>query len=125
MTNLAEFVHSTRVKHGLSQKEFADKIGASQTAVSYWESGKRQIGIDQLWKIAEVFNLNLRMLDLTAGLEEDEQNLLMIYNQLSEAGKARAAEMLEILLYAQKYLSDDPKFKDFLNEDLTPKDSSK
>ena len=67
----------------------------------------------------------MRMLDLTAGLEEDEQNLLMIYNQLSEAGKARATEMLEILLYAQKYLSDDPKFKDFLNEDLTPKDSSK
>ena len=35
MTNLAEFVHSTRVKHGLSQKEFADKIGASQTALTY------------------------------------------------------------------------------------------
>lgn len=124
MTNLAEFVHSTRVKHGLSQKEFADKIGASQTAVSYWESGKRQIGIDQLWKIAEVFNLNLRMLDLTAGLEEDEQELLVIYNQLDKNGKARAIEMLEILLYAQKYLSDDPKFKDFLSQKLTPTDSA-
>lgn len=56
MTNLAEFVRSTRVEHGLSQKEFAEKIGASQTAVSYWESGKRQIGIDQIWKIAEAFN---------------------------------------------------------------------
>lgn len=124
MADLAEFVHSTRIKHGLSQKEFAEKIGTSQTVVSYWESGKRKISIEQLTKIAEVFQINLRMLDLTAGLEEDEQELLVIYNQLDKNGKARAFEMLEILLYAQKYLSDDPKFKDFLTQKLTP-DSTK
>lgn len=118
MTNLAEFVRSTRVEHGLSQKEFAEKIGASQTAVSYWESGKRQIGIDQIWKIAEAFNLNLRMLDLTAGLEEDEQHLLTIYNQLNEGGKAKAIDMLRALLYAQKYLSDDHPVKEIFCKNI-------
>lgn len=118
MTDLAEFVRSIRLKNGLSQKEFADKIGASQTAVSYWESGKRQIGIDQIWKIAEVFGLNLRMLDLTAGLDADEQELLSYYRQFTPQGKSRAIEMLQILLYAQKYAANDPAFNKLLEEPL-------
>lgn len=116
MGDLAEFVHSIRVKNRLSQKEFAEKLGTSQSVVSHWERGTRKLSIEQLEKIAEVFNLNLRMLDLTAGLTQDEQDLLMLYNQFDADMKPKAMELLEMALFAQRYMRNDPNYKELFNK---------
>lgn len=118
MGDLAEFVHSIRVKNRLSQKEFAEKLGTSQSVVSHWERGTRKLSIEQLEKIAEVFNLNLRMLDLTAGLTQDEQDLLMLYNQFDADMKPKAMELLEMALFAQRYMRNDPRYKDLFDKDV-------
>ncbi len=116
MGDLAEFVHSIRVKNRLSQKEFAEKLGTSQSVVSHWERGTRKLSIEQLEKIAEVFNLNLRMLDLTAGLTQDEQDMLMLYNQFDADMKPKAMELLEMALFAQRYMRNDPNYKELFNK---------
>ena len=46
----------------LSQKDFANLIGASQSAVNYWENNERQPRTEQSKKIATAFNIPLYML---------------------------------------------------------------
>lgn len=59
---IAEKLYKLRNDTGLSQKEFADKIGASQSAVNYWENGNRQPRITQIKKIAKAFDIALYIL---------------------------------------------------------------
>ncbi|MBR9954460.1 helix-turn-helix transcriptional regulator [Eubacteriaceae bacterium Marseille-Q4139] len=59
---IAEKLYKLRNDTGLSQKEFADKIGASQSAVNYWENGNRQPRIAQIKKIAKAFDIALYIL---------------------------------------------------------------
>lgn len=50
---LSERIKACRKKHGLTQKQLADKLGVTQTAVSSWETGVRKPGIDVLEIIAD------------------------------------------------------------------------
>lgn len=52
-------IYELRNKLGLTQKEFANTVGVSQSAINYWENGKRQPRIEQLRMIASAFNMNL------------------------------------------------------------------
>lgn len=45
-----------RKEHGLTQTELAEAIGVTQGAVHQWESGKSKPTIDNLKKIAKLFN---------------------------------------------------------------------
>jgi transcriptional regulator with XRE-family HTH domain len=44
---------------GFSQKEFADKLGVSQKAISQWERGERAIPAVILKELKEHLNLNI------------------------------------------------------------------
>ncbi len=56
---VGEKIYKLRIYSGLSQKEFADKVGASQSAINYWENGKRQPRVAQLKKIARFLDFPL------------------------------------------------------------------
>lgn len=43
---------------GWSQMDLANRIIRTQTAVSYWESGKRLISLDDLFKVALTFGIS-------------------------------------------------------------------
>ena len=47
---------SARKERGLSQEEIAEAICVTQSAVHQWESGKSKPTIDNLKKIAKLFN---------------------------------------------------------------------
>lgn len=51
-----------REKRKESQEEFARFLGVTQTAVSYWEQGKRTPPIKTLHKIAEKCNVSIAYL---------------------------------------------------------------
>ena len=53
MTNIKYY----RKQAGLSQAEFAQKMGVAQSAVSQWESGKRIPTVDTVIRIAEVLEI--------------------------------------------------------------------
>lgn len=52
-----ERLYNLRKSMGMSQKDFANKIGASQSAINYWENGKRQPRLEQLEKISKALNM--------------------------------------------------------------------
>ncbi len=44
---------------GLSQKELADRMGVQQTAVSWWERGRREPSFGNAVKLAEALGVNV------------------------------------------------------------------
>ena len=51
-----------RTKVGLTQKDFADKLGVSQSSINYWENGQRIPSIEAAAKIANFFNITIESL---------------------------------------------------------------
>ena len=62
---LAENIKYLREQDGLTQKEFAEKLGVSSGAISMWESGMREPELSRIIKLAEYFSVTLDDLILT------------------------------------------------------------
>ncbi|MDO9534417.1 MAG: helix-turn-helix transcriptional regulator [Bacillota bacterium] len=62
-----------RLKHNLSQKKLAEKLGVTQAMVSKLESGDYNYTIGQLWKVSQKlgFKLNIELEEETEDITED------------------------------------------------------
>lgn len=57
-----EFGKTLRNLHeteNLKQSELAEKLGATQRKVSYWETEKVEPSLADLWRIADFFNISV------------------------------------------------------------------
>lgn len=54
---IGEKIAKFRIDNNLTQKQLADICGFSQSALNFWENGKRQPKIEQLEKIADALNI--------------------------------------------------------------------
>lgn len=63
-TNLKEL----RIEKGFTQEQVADKIGLTRQAISGYESGKRQPGIDILMELAKIYEVDFE--DILYGTKE-------------------------------------------------------
>ena len=81
-TNLKEL----RMEKGLTQEEVADRIGLTRQAISAYEAGKRQPGIDILTKLAEIYETDIEA---------------VLYGRRDGAGKRRVmrAAILTVLVF--------------------------
>lgn len=71
MSNIGSKIKQFRENTHLSQYELADKVGVSQKAVSAWETGRAEPGLDTAAKIAKVLGVPIQSLVL------DEQSDVM------------------------------------------------
>jgi UDP-N-acetylglucosamine 1-carboxyvinyltransferase len=53
---IGQLIHRIRQERGLSQTEFAKKLGTSQSAVNRMEHGKQNLSLDTLGRISDVLN---------------------------------------------------------------------
>jgi GTP cyclohydrolase I len=112
--NIAEGIKSLIEKSGLTQKEFAEKIGVSSQIVSEWIRGKKEPRKKTRLKIAEFFKLSGKDPFSGAGRPAssmDRQKLIQAVRMILEAvgedpGRrdlletpARVAEMYEEILF--------------------------
>ncbi len=84
---------------GLSQKEFAQKLGAAPSRVSSWETGANSTDIDTLFQICEVLNVSINDMceiypDANVLLSYLEQDHIKKYRDLDPHGK----EMVDFTL---------------------------
>lgn len=56
---IGENIKAIRKKNKLSQKQLANLVGVSQAAIYYYESGKRDINMEMLSKMAKVLNVSI------------------------------------------------------------------
>ena len=48
-----------RESEKLKQSELAQRLGVTQRKVSYWETGKIEPSLEDLWKIADCFGISV------------------------------------------------------------------
>ena len=88
-----------RKKAGLSQKEFAAKLGAAPSRISSWETGANSTDIDTLFEICSILNVSINDMcgvypDSSLSLSYPEQEHIKKYRNLDDHGR----EMVDIVL---------------------------
>ena len=83
--NIGENIQRLRVKENMTQSQLADCIGVSQSAVYYWEKGKREPNTETILKLLKIFHITL---DELYGIEIDttEERFIKACEWLEEAG---------------------------------------
>ncbi|WEV39698.1 helix-turn-helix transcriptional regulator [Lactobacillus sp. ESL0681] len=71
MIKLAEQLKAYRKKNSLSQDDLAAKLLISRQAISKWESGDSTPDLDNVVKLAEIFNVSLD--NLVLGIKSDSK----------------------------------------------------
>lgn len=64
-----------RIEKGLTQEQVADKIGLTRQAISAYESGKRQPGLDILLSLADLYNVELE--EILYGTKKPNNNRII------------------------------------------------
>lgn len=59
MAGINNNLKQIRIEKGFTQEEIAEKIGLTRQAISAYESGKRQPGIDILMRLAEIYEVEI------------------------------------------------------------------
>lgn len=81
-----------REKMNLSQKEFAQTLGVSNSRVSNWEQGINRPDVDLLAVICKILNVNPNeLLDvklLEEDLSEEEKQIIIEYRQKTDMRSA-------------------------------------
>ena len=62
--DFGEYLHQLRTEHKLSQKKVADKLGIDISMLSKIEHGERQVQSHMLMPVAELFDLDYKMLQI-------------------------------------------------------------
>lgn len=57
--NLSENLKLLRRQTGIGQAKLADMIGISPKTVSHWETGYTEPSVDELIKLADVFDVSI------------------------------------------------------------------
>lgn len=70
--NIQNFLHLERERQGLSKKEIAERAGCSDTAISFWELGKRRIGFSYAESILNALGYELVLREKLTGKEVRE-----------------------------------------------------
>ena len=130
--SIGENIKKIRQEKGVSQKELANRVNVSQSAIYYYESGKREIRLDMLEKIAVALKTPLdRLVEVKVSkgvmnqpsLREITKNqtivktnnkyfqkLANLFARLNESGQQKAVEQIELLAKIQEYKKDPNVF---------------
>ena len=125
---MGEIIKSNRLKLGLSQEELGEKLGVNKAAVQKWESGAvENIKRSKIKELSKIFGITpTELLGFSTEFEQtseekqlsqesktfdmitntfgmDASNLLNIFLQLNDQGKAKATDTLEDLSAIEKY----------------------
>ena len=119
-----EILIGLRKSSGLTQAEFAKKIGVSRSAIGNYEKGVRRPDFETTEAIADYFNVSLGYLmgrdesdkelydryreQLFA--REKEKKIIELYRKLNTEGQQKAQAYLEDLVNLKKYT--EPSIKE-------------
>ena len=105
-------IREIRKRCGLTQKELAEGIGSSESAISQYENGKRQPDYETLLKISDYFGVSVDYLlggeeinhshedpELDAILEQlkNRSEMRMLFNLATNASKEDVLQAVRII----------------------------
>ena len=77
-----KMLRATRKSKGLTMKELGEKVGVSESAISQYETGKREADFETLLKIGEVLDCSIDY--LLRGEQEKKPTLVSEYGLTAE-----------------------------------------
>ena len=117
--NLADNIKTIREAKNLKQIEVANHIGVDKSAYSKIEKGLRALTVDELQKMAELFNLTTDQIINYSGnipkevvIEDKSANEQMrLIQELDDDDKQTIFKLIDKML-------TNKKFKDFFNKNM-------
>ena len=67
---LGEKLTAIRVEKNLSQQYVADRMNLSRSAISYYELGRRTIDVETLFKLCDIYNVNVNDVVVTNAIDK-------------------------------------------------------
>ena len=62
MAKIGEKIKELRTKAGISQQRLAELLGVSRPTISQIENGERKVSVDELDRLAKIFNISVNSL---------------------------------------------------------------
>ena len=116
---VGERIRKIRKGLSLTQAELAQKIGIIQSDLCRMERGEYKVGLDILFKILQVFNMDIAEFfyeeRIATERTPDAAELVHVYNRLSEASRREVVEFIRFKEEQEK-LKENSKKK----ENTTP-----
>ena len=111
--NISRNIQKYREQSGMSQKEFAKKLGVAPSRVSNWETYANCPSIDILFDVCDVLGVSINDIygiypDSNFTLSFDEQSMIKKYRDLDSHGR----EMVDFTLLKEWERSVSNKEKD-------------
>ena len=95
------FLRELRKEHGITQEQFAEKLGVSARTISRWETGSNMPDLDLLMEISDLYEVDLREMlngerksEVTMDKEMEETVLQVA--EYSNAGQERATKVVRV-----------------------------
>lgn len=85
-------IQQARQMRGLSQEELAERIGVTQTAISYWEKGRRSPDVEDLVGLAEALEIDVGAFFTDASARRPTRAVLR-----AQASRALLDELADVL----------------------------
>lgn len=98
-TKVGQFLKQLRKEKGITQEEFAEKIGVSGRTVSRWETGSNMPDISLLVDIADFYDVDVR--EIIEGVKKSEMMNEEIRDTAEKMADYAGAEKSRLLKFAQ------------------------
>lgn len=96
-----------RERKHFSQKEVAISLGVAPPQISKWEAGATEPSLENLIKLAKLYEVTLDEIvgiqPPAGALTHEERELLRIFRQLNEQGRALVVGNAELILQSSDY----------------------
>jgi len=86
---LGEYIHNLRIDKGLTLTKLAAALDIDQSTLSKIENNKRSVGLETLAKVANVFSLNFKKLELEYNSEKIAK---ILYKEDDSTGLLKLAQ---------------------------------
>lgn len=105
MKQLSKKIKDLREVRGLSPEELADRLGFAKSTVWAYESGKKQVSVVHLERLADFFEISVDSLldrnDRTINVDLQNMNFLNEYTVMLDDKPLNEAELAEAASFIQ------------------------
>lgn len=96
-----------RERKGYSQKQVAISLGIAPPQISKWEAGTTEPTLENLIKLCELYGVTLDEIvghpQAPGAVTPEERDLLRVFRQLNESGRAYVQDMADYALSKEEY----------------------
>lgn len=98
--NIGKKLQDVRDKLGLTQKQVSEYLGINPTQLSYYENGKREIGLADLNRLAQLYGYSIEYF-VKENFSREENNISLAF----KAGEINDDDM-KVVLWARQFINN-------------------